>query len=79
MSDLSDRKMLEYVLVPINEYEGGVKALQVVDIIEDTLDRAPERAIPNIIRLVLGKELVNDTGEVTEHTEGVKGSEESAE
>ena len=70
MSDLSDREMLEYVLVPINEYEGGVKALQAIEIIEDTLDRAPERAIPNIIRLVLGKELVNDTGEAIEYSEG---------
>ena len=62
--------MLNYVLLSKAEYFGSIKALQAIDIISDALDHAPEPAIPNIIRLVLGKELVNDTGEITEYTEG---------
>lgn len=67
---MNDEVWLNYVLMPNVEYNGSIRALQAIDIISEVLDHAPEGAIPNIIRLVLGKELVNDTGEVTEHTEG---------
>lgn len=61
--NITDKELLDYVLLPINEYEGSIKALQMVDIITDVLDRCPEAAIPNIIRLVLGKKL-QEEGEI---------------
>lgn len=68
---MSDEELLNYVLLPTHLYNSSIKALQAIDIISDALDRAPEAAIPNVIRLILGKEIrLDDTGETTEHTEG---------
>ena len=54
---MNDEQKSEYVLLSREEYQGSIKALQAIDIINDVLDRAPENAIPNIVRLVLGKEI----------------------
>lgn len=75
---MNEDLMLNYVLLSHGEYQGAIKALQVIDQISNALDRAPEQAIPNLIRIILGKETIDDTGEVTEHSEGTESAEVSA-
>ena len=61
MGNITDQELLsQYVLLSKEEYMASVKALQSLDIINDILDRGDKYRIPDMIRLVLGKEVKND-------------------
>lgn len=57
---MTDEELLSYVLISQKVYQGSIRALQSLDIISDILDRAPEKQIPNLIRIVLGKQEVKE-------------------
>jgi len=58
---MTDNELLSnYVLLSREEYMASVKALQSIDIISDILDRGPSYDIPDLIRIVLGKQVKSD-------------------
>lgn len=58
---MTDNELLSnYVLLSREEYMASVKALQLLDIINEILDHADKYDIPNMIRMVLGKKVDED-------------------
>jgi len=53
---MTEETMLNYVMISHGRYDAAVKALQVFDVINDILDRAPESEQIRMIRIVMGKE-----------------------
>jgi hypothetical protein len=51
-----DEIWLNYVMISHTTYEGCIKAMQEHDIIREVLMHAPEQAIPNMIRMIMGIE-----------------------
>ena len=58
---ITDRELLsEYVLMGRTEYDGAIRALQAIDIINDILNRKHESEQLEMIRIVLGKGQKNE-------------------
>ena len=57
---MTDEELLGYTLISQKVYQGSIRALQTLDIISDVLDRMPEKQIPNVIRIILGKQEVKE-------------------
>ena len=48
---------LNYVFISRKEYFNGIRALDAIDTVSEILDHAPEKQIPNLIRMILGKKV----------------------
>jgi len=58
---ISDQELMnQYVLLSKTEYQASIRALQSLDIINEILDHAGKYQIPNLIRIVLGKQVDDD-------------------
>lgn len=61
MANITDNELLsQYVLLSREEYQASIRALQSLDIISEILDHGAKHQIPNLIRMVLGKQVDND-------------------
>ena len=61
MNNITDQELLsQYVLVSKEEYAESVKAQQMIKMIGEILDHAGKYKIPNLVRMVVGKETIED-------------------
>lgn len=61
MSNITDQELMsQYVLLSRTEYQASIRALECIEIISNILDRGYKYDIPDMIRMVLGKEIQKD-------------------